>query len=49
MVVQYLKDKHIIDLTKYTEEIAYDENVYYDNMFSSGVYLLKNSQSNGEK
>lgn len=49
MIVQYLRDEDIIDLTKYTEEIAYNENVYYNNIFDSGVYLLKNSQDDKEK
>lgn len=45
MVVEYLKDKKIIDLTKYTEEIASKKDCYYCSLFDSGVYLLKNSQT----
>ena len=41
MIVEYLKDKKIIDLTKYTEEIAGQKDVYYDSLFDSGVYLLR--------
>lgn len=44
MIVEYLKDNKIIDLTRYTEEIAEGENNYYNNLFNSGVYLLKNIQ-----
>lgn len=45
MIIEYLRDKNIIDLTKYTEEIAKETNDYYNNMFNSGIYLLKNNQS----
>ena len=45
MVVEYLKDKKIIDLTEYTEEIAQGENDYYNNLFNSGVYLLKEKEN----
>lgn len=44
MVVQYLKDENIIDLNKYTEEIAEEKNDYYNNLFNSSVYLLRESQ-----
>lgn len=44
MVVEYLKDKKIINLVKYTEEIASKKDCYYCSLFDSGVYLLKNSQ-----
>ncbi len=40
MIVEHLRDKKIIDLTKYTEEIAQSQNSYYDELFNSGVYLL---------
>lgn len=40
MIVEYLKDKKIIDLTKYTEEIASQKNSHYNNLFDSSVYLL---------
>ena len=45
MIVEYLKDKKIIDITKYTEEIAQGENAYYNNLFNSGVYLLKEKEN----
>lgn len=45
MIVEYLKDEKIIDLTKYTEEIAQGENTYYNNLFNSGVYLLKEKEN----
>lgn len=44
MVVEYLRDKKIINLIKYTEEIANEDNMYYINLFNSGVYLLKNKE-----
>lgn len=44
MIVRYLKDENIIDLEKYTEEIAQEKNEYYNNMFNGGVYLLRESQ-----
>ena len=37
--------KKIIDLTKYTEEITQWENAYYNNLFNSGVYLLKEKEN----
>lgn len=45
MVIEYLKDKKIIDLTEYTEEIAQGENTYYNDLFNSGVYLLKEKEN----
>jgi hypothetical protein len=45
MIVEYLKDKKIIDLTKYTEEIAQRKNTYYNNLFNSGVHLLKEKEN----
>lgn len=48
LIVDYLRDKKIIDLTKYTEEIAYEKNIHYNNLFDSGVYLLKQEQKNGQ-
>lgn len=45
MIVEYLKDEKIIDLTKYTEEIASQNNEYYNNLFDSGVYLLKEGEN----
>ncbi len=44
MIVAYLHEKNIIDLVKYTEEIAQEKNSYYNSLFDSGVYLLKESQ-----
>lgn len=46
LVIEYLKDEKIIDLTKYTEEIAQCENSYYNNLFDSGIYLLKERDKN---
>ena len=43
--VGLIKDKKIIDITKYTEEIAQGENAYYNNLFNSGVYLLKEKEN----
>ena len=48
MIVQELKYKKIIDLTKYTEEIAREKNEIYNNLFISGVELLKNNQMEGK-
>lgn len=44
MLVEYMRDKKIIDLTKYTEEIAQEKNKYYNNLFDSGIYLLKEKE-----
>lgn len=41
MLVQELKNEKIIDLTKYTEEIAQNNNEYYNNLFDSAIDLLK--------
>lgn len=49
MLVEYLNYEDIIDLIKYTEEIASGENEYYNNMFNSGIYLLKKLQSEERK
>lgn len=46
MMVKYLKDKKIIDLTKYTEEIANEKNIYYRDMLDGGVYLLESFGKN---
>ena len=43
MIIEYLKDEKIIDLIKYSEEIASDMNSNYNNLFDSGIYLLKKS------
>lgn len=48
MIVEYLRAKRIIDLNKYTEEIAQHKDSYYNNLFNSGVYLLKEQQENEE-
>lgn len=45
VIVEYLRDKGVINLVKYTEEIADRKNEYYDNLFDSGVYLLKLKES----
>ena len=44
MIVEYLRDMKIVDITRYTEEIAQEKNDYYNNLFNSGVYLLRESQ-----
>lgn len=44
MIVRHLKNKKIINLEKYTEEIASEEDIYYNDLFNSGIYLLKKSQ-----
>ena len=46
MLVEYLRDQNVIDLTKYTEEIAYEENERYNALFNSGIYLLKERNNN---
>lgn len=48
MIVEYLRENKIIDLTKYTEEIAQHKNSYYNSLFNSSVYLLKEQQENEE-
>ena len=48
LVVEYLKDEKIIDLTKYTEEIAQHENSYYNSLFNNGIYLLKERDKNND-
>ena len=44
MLVEYLKDEKIINLSKYTEQIAEQYNNYYNNLFDSGIYLLRLKQ-----
>jgi hypothetical protein len=41
LIVEYLKDKKIIDLSKYTENIAYEEDEQDNNLFEDGVFLLR--------
>lgn len=41
MLVEYMRDKDIIDLSKYTEEIAQEKNERYNELFNCGMYLLK--------
>ena len=41
MIVQELKNEKIIDLTKYTEEIAQEKDEVYNNLFNYSVQLLK--------
>ena len=48
LVVEYLKDEKIIDLTKYTEEIAQHDNSYYNSLFNNGIYLLKERDKNND-
>lgn len=47
MVVEYLTYKRIIDLRKYSEEIAEGEE-YYSALFDNSVYLLNNLQKEEE-
>ena len=44
MLVEYMRDKKILDLSKYTEEIAQEKDESYNNLFNSGMYLLKEHQ-----
>lgn len=44
MVVEYLKDKKIVNLDKYTEEIANRDNEAFNELFSSAVSLLRFKQ-----
>lgn len=44
MIVEYLRDKKIIDLSKYTEEIAQEKNDRYNALFNNSIYLLKELQ-----
>lgn len=48
MIVEYLRLKQIIDLNKYTEEIAQRKNTYYNSLFNSGIQLLKEKQNTEE-
>lgn len=48
MIVEYLRTKNIINLNKYTEEIAQSKDSYYNQLFNSGVHLLKEQQENEE-
>ena len=41
MLVEFLNDENIINLIKYTEEIAQGNNTYYNNLLDSGIYLWK--------
>lgn len=47
MIVQELKNKNIIDLTDYSEEIAQKQNEIYDQLFSYSVELM-NEKDNKE-
>ena len=44
MLVEYMRDKKILDLSKYTEEIAQEKDERYNNLFNCGMYLLKEHQ-----
>lgn len=48
MIVDYLKDTKVVDLEAYTEEIAGRKNIYYNELFNGGVYLLKKLQTGEE-
>lgn len=45
MLVQELKNEKIINLIKYTEEIAQEKNEVYNDLFDSGIKLLKERQN----
>lgn len=49
MIVEYMRMKNIIDLSKYSEEIAQGENAIYNNLFNNGVELLKEKQKYEEE
>lgn len=44
MVVAYLKEKKVIDLSKYTEEIAKGDDSNYNKVFNAAVKLYLASQ-----
>ena len=45
MIVQELKNEKIINLSKYSEEIAQEKNKIYNDLFDYGVQLLKEKQN----
>ena len=45
MLVEYLRDKKIINLEKYTEDIAQEKNIYYNKIFNYSIKLLENSKT----
>lgn len=44
MIVEYLRDRNVIDLVEYTEEIAQELDTTYNSLFDNGVYLLRQIQ-----
>jgi len=48
MIVSYLKSTGVIDLEKYSEEIAEGINDDYNNLFNDSINLLKLKQGKGE-
>ena len=44
MLVEYMRDNGVIDLNKYTEEIAQEKDERCNNLFNCGMYLLKEQQ-----
>lgn len=44
MLVEYLRDEDIIDLTEYSEEIAQEKDERYNELFNCGMCLLKEKQ-----
>ena len=44
LLVEYMRSKNVINLSKYTEEIAKHNEDCYNDLFNSGVYLLKTMQ-----
>lgn len=45
MLVEYMKDEKIIDLTKYTEEIARQKSSYFCKLFNDSINLLKEKEN----
>ena len=48
MIVQELKNEKVIDLSEYTEEIAQETDLNYNELFDCSVKLLKEEQKNGK-
>lgn len=45
MLVEYMKDEKIINLVKYTEEIAEGDNLNFNELFNIGINLLKEKEN----
>lgn len=48
MIVEYLHDKKIINLLKYTEDIAEERTEYYNNLFDCSVCVLKEKEKEND-